>query len=139
MKMLVVGALVLGFASVAQAGGLEVTIKPATSKWKVKARVVVTLKLTNTGKTMRTFSVWSCSWGDQWVSSNNDLTWEPWDCDKNAPMPVGLAPGKSREWKLEMFAIEAARPGKHELKMTFTPEGGGGSITSKKVAITVAR
>lgn len=139
MKTLVAVALVLGFASVAQADGLKISIKPATSKWKVKARVVVTLKITNTGKTMNTFNVWSCSWGDQWVSSDNDLTWEPWGCEKNGPMPVGLAPGKSREWKLEMFAIEAARPGAHKLKMTFTPEGGGKSITSNEVAINVTK
>ncbi|MBA3465038.1 MAG: hypothetical protein H0T46_34205 [Deltaproteobacteria bacterium] len=139
MKTLVVVALLLGFASAAQSDGLKVSIKPATSKWKVKARVAVTLKITNTGKTMSTFSVWLCSWGDQWVSSDNDLTWEPWGCDKNAPMPVGLAPGKSREWKLDMFAIDAARPGKHQLKMTFTPEGSGKSITSNAAAITVIR
>jgi hypothetical protein len=139
MKTFAVAVLLLVLASAAHADALRVTIKPATSKWKLKARVPVTLKITNTGKTMSTFNVWSCSWGDQWVSSDNDLTWEPWGCDKNAPMPVGLAPGKSREWKLDMFAIEAARPGKHQLKMTFAPEGGGKSITSNEVAINVVK
>jgi hypothetical protein len=134
-------ALFLLIAAVGTAGAepLRVDVKPATLRWKKKAKVSVALKITNTGKTMQTFGVWSCSWGDQWATNEMALSWEPWDCDKNAQIPVGLAPGKSRTWKLDMFAIDEANLGVHKLRMTFTPEGGGNPITSKELSITVTR
>jgi uncharacterized cupredoxin-like copper-binding protein len=124
--------------SVAHAGPLAVEIKPATSTWHQKKPVDVTLKVTNTSKTEVTFKVMGCSWEEHWRSSDRELTWQPWDCDKNAPSNVALAPGKAREWKLSMFATENAAPGAHSLEMTFTPRDGT-PTKSSAVTITVTR
>jgi hypothetical protein len=131
--------LLIFAATPAGAEPLRVDIKPATVRWRPKQRVSVALKITNTTKTMQTFTAWSCSWGDQWRSNDTALTWDPWDCDKNAPTPVGLAPGRSRTWKLDMFAIDTAKLGTHSVRMTFTPEGGGKTLTSNAIAITVVK
>jgi uncharacterized cupredoxin-like copper-binding protein len=130
-------AVLLG-ASVAHADPLTIEIKPATSTWQQKKPVEVTLKVTNTSKTTVTFEVMGCSWEDHWKSSDRELTWEPWDCDKNAPSRVELAPGKAREWTLPMFATANAKLGAHPLAMTFTPRGGT-PTTSSPVTVTVKR
>jgi hypothetical protein len=130
--------LLLCGASVAHAGPLAVELKPATPTWQPKKPVDVTLTVTNTSKAEVSFKVMSCSWEDHWKSSDRELTWESWGCDKNAASTVTLAPGKAREWKLAMFATEKATPGAHRLEMTFTPEGGA-PVKSGAVTITVAR
>jgi uncharacterized membrane protein len=127
---------VLG-TSVAYADPIEVTVKPASTTWKPKQNVDVTLTVTNTGKTPAKLEVMICSWYESWKSSDAELTWLPWGCDKNAPTTVTLEPGKARDWKLEMFAAEKAKPGAHQLTMTFTPIKGS-PTKSKPVTITVA-
>lgn len=127
-----------GSASAAPADPLQIELKPATLTWRPKQPVDVTLKVTNTSKAEVKFEVMSCSWEDHWRSSDRELTWSPWGCDKNAPSRVVLAPGTSREWKLSMYATENAALGAHPLAMTFTPRGGT-PTKSGAVTITVAR
>ena len=122
----------------AHAEPLKVELVPATATWQQKKPVDVTLKVTNPSKAEATFQVMGCSWDEHWASSDRELTWERWGCDKNAPSTVTLAPGKAREWKLAMFATAAAAPGAHSLAMTFTPRGGT-PAKSSAVTITVAR
>lgn len=124
-------------ASAAHADPLTVELHPAVSTWHRKQPVDVTLKVTNTSKAAVTFEVMSCSWEEHWRSLDRELAWMPWDCDKNAPSRVELAPGRSREWKLAMFATEAASLGAHPLAMTFTPRGGT-PTKSDPVTVTVA-
>jgi uncharacterized membrane protein len=124
--------------SAAHADPLQIELKPATLTWRQKQPVDVTLKVTNTSKAEVKLEVMSCSWEDHWRSSDRELTWSPWGCDKNAPSSVVLAPGKSREWKLSMYATENAAVGAHPLAMTFTPRGGT-ATKSGAVTITVAR
>ena len=122
----------------ARAEPLAIEVKPATAAWQQKVPVEVTLKVSNPSKAPVTFQVMGCSWEDHWKSSDRELTWMPWGCDKNAPSRVELAPGQAREWKLPMFATENAKPGPHRLVMTFTPRDGKPS-TSGPVTITVRR
>jgi hypothetical protein len=128
--------LVMLGTSIAHANPLDVTIKPATMTWKPKQPVEVTLVVTNTGKVTSKFEVMGCSWEQSWKSSDPELGWASWDCDKNAPTTVTLEPSKTREWKLSMFAADKAKAGDHPLVMTFTPIGGT-PIKSKPVTITV--
>lgn len=135
-RTLLVSTLLM--ASVAHAGPLTVEILPATSTWPQGKPVDVTLKVTNTSKADASFEVMSCSWEEHWSSSDRELIWRPWGCDKNAPSTVALAPGKAREWKLSMYAAEKATLGAHSLVMTFTPRDGV-PTKSNPVAITVTR
>ena len=122
----------------ANADPLSVKIKPAKARWKATTPVEVALEVTNSSSTKQTIHVMSCSWEGQWKSSDPDLGWTPWACDKNAPQTVDLAPGAAREWKLPMFAISTAKLGAHKLKLSFTPEGGS-PAWSNQVAITVVK
>lgn len=125
----------VGLSTAAAADPLQIEVKPATLTWQVKQKVDVELVVTNPAKTAQSMKVMLCSWEDHWKSTDAVLTWERWGCDKNYPADVRLEPGKSRTWKLEMFATA---PGTHSLEMTFTPEGVAAS-KSKPVVITVTR
>ena len=137
-RPLLASTLLLASVSVAQAGPLRIEVLPATSTWQSGKPVDVTLKITNTSKADASFQVMGCSWDEHWRSSDRELIWRPWDCDKNAPSTVALAPGKAREWKLSMYAAEKATLGAHSLVMTFTPRDGS-PMKSDPVAIIVTR
>jgi len=130
--------LALFGTTAAHAEPLKVEVVPATLTWQQKKPVEVTLRVSNTSKSEATFQAMGCSWDEHWRSSDRELTWERWGCDKNAPSTVALAPGKTREWKLSMFATAAATLGAHSLAMTFTPRGGT-PMKSGAVTITVTR
>jgi len=117
---------------------LKVELKPATTRWRVKVPVDVALKVSNVTKQKQTIHVMSCSWEDHWASSDPALTWAPWGCDKNAPTPVELEPGKATTWTLPMFAAAGTKPGVHKLRMSFTPKDGA-LAWSNTVSITVVK
>lgn len=121
-------------ASVAHAQPLRVELVPTSSTWQQRKRVNVTLKVTNVSGSEVTFEVMGCSWDEHWASSDHEIRWDRWGCDKNAPSTVTLASGKAREWKLSMFATENARPGAHPVVMTFTPRAG---LPTKSSAVTI--
>jgi hypothetical protein len=121
-------------ASAAHAQPVRVEVVPASSTWQQRKRVNVTLKVTNVSGAEVKFEVMSCSWDEHWASSDHELKWDRWGCDKNAPSTVTLASGQTREWKLSMFAMQDARPGAHPLAMTFTPRGG---LTTRSSAVTI--
>lgn len=135
MKTLLV---LIALGAVAHADPLTVTIKPATTTWRQKAPVDVVLEVTNTSKAKQTITVWLCSWEDNWKSSDPELLWSPWGCDKNYERDEVLAPGAAKSWTLQMFAAPAAKLGTHELRMGFTAKGRA-QQWSNKVAITVAK
>ena len=122
----------------AAADPLRVEITPATLTWKQKTKVDVVLKVSNPSKRKMDLKVMTCSWEDHWKSSEADLTWESWGCDKNYPGVFTLEPGQSREWTLPMFARATLKPGAYPLTMTFTP-GNLAPSKSNTVTITVTR
>ena len=130
--------LIAAMATPALADPLTVEIKPATLTWKHKAKVEVTLVVSNPTKKKQSMEVMTCSWEDNWKSSDPELTWDSWGCEKNYPGGITLEPGQSRQWKLEMFARTTVNPGPHPLTMTFTP-GLLAPSKSNTVTITVTR
>ncbi len=135
MKTLLV---LIAFAAVAHADPLTVTIKPTTLTWRANAPVDVVLEVSNTSNSKQSIKVWLCSWGNNWKSSDPELLWSPWGCDKNYERDEVLAPGAAKTWTLPMYAAATAKLGAHELKMGFTA-GGRAQQWSNKVAITVAK
>jgi len=135
MRCLVVLMLL---AAEALAGPLRVDVKPTTATWSIGKPVDVKLEVVNVSTANVTFEVMSCGWDESWKSSDAQLAFRPFDCDKNAPQKVALAAGASRAWTLPMFAVDGAKLGDHRLTMTFTPRGGS-ATTSAAVAIKVAK
>ena len=135
MKPLLV---LVALGAVAHADPLAVTIKPATLTWRAKTPVDVVLEVANTSKTAQTIKVWTCSWGNNWASSDPELVWSPWGCDKNSERDETLAPGASTKWTLAMYPTPTAKRGVHQLRLGFTA-GGRAQQWSNKVAVTVAK
>src|SRR5258705_5672797 len=137
MMMRILIALV-AVTSAAHADPLSVEVKPATLTWKPKKHVDVALRVVNTSKTKQSITAWLCSWFQNVKSSDPELIFEPWSCDKNYEKKFDLEPGKAWEQKLDMFATDTAKAGAHKLKIGFTPSGGT-TTWSPEVAITVER
>jgi len=137
MKLVVSMAMVTALAGVVDAAPWTFEVSPATPTWQRGEKVKVTLTYRNTTKTSKTIQVMSCSWEDHVGKTDPELTWEPWGCDKNAAMPVKLAPGATKSWTLDMFATKTAKPGAHALKLTFQPKGEPAPVASNEVAIEV--
>src|SRR5215470_6415590 len=124
--------------SVATADPLTVEIKPATLTWKPKQHVDVALRVVNTSSAPVKVGIWLCSWYENFKSSDAELVFDIWGCDKNYAKDYELGPGKAWEQKLEMYAVERAKAGAHELKLGFTPYKGT-LRWSAPVAVTVVR
>src|SRR5262249_30799392 len=118
MRILLLLALA---TSVASADPLTVEIKPATLTWKPKQHVDVAVRVVNTSPAPVKVSIWLCSWFENFKSSDPELVFDPWGCDKNYSKDYELQPGKAWEQKLEMYATERAKAGAHELKLGFKP------------------
>jgi hypothetical protein len=123
----------------AHADTLTVEVKPASLTWHVKKPVDVQLRVVNTSPATQKVQIWSCGWYENWKSTDSELGFERWGCDKNYAKDFELAPGKAWEQKLEMFAVVGAKPGPHTLRMAFTPEGSHTATTSAPVTITVEK
>ncbi len=134
MKTLLV---LLALAAFAHADPLVVTIKPATLTWRAHVPVDVVLEVANTSKAPQSIKVWLCSWGDNWKSSDPELIWSPWACDKNYERDEVLAPGASKTWTLAMHPTATARVGEHKLRLGFTA-GKQPQLWSNEVVVTVA-
>jgi hypothetical protein len=130
--------ILVALGAVAHAEPLAVEIKPATLAWRAKVPVAVVLKVANPSKDRQSIKVWLCSWEDNWKSSDPELVWSPWGCDKNYEKTEVLEPGGSKQWTLPMYPAPAAKLGVHALRMGFT-SGGGATLWSNEVAITVGK
>lgn len=130
--------ILVALAAVAHADPLAVEIKPATLAWRAKVPVDVVLKVSNPSKDRQSIKVWLCSWGENWKSSDPELVWSPWACDKNYEKTEVLEPGGAKQWTLPMFPTATAKPGMHSLRMGFT-YGGVATLWSNPVAITVGK
>jgi hypothetical protein len=134
MKLLLA---LIALCATAHADPLAVEIKPASTTWRIRVPVDVVLKVSNTSKTRQTIKVWLCSWGDNWTSSDAELTWSPWGCDKNYEKSEALEPGAAKTWTLAMYPAPTAKLGAHTLRMGFN--GSGKVQWSNDVAITVGK
>jgi hypothetical protein len=96
----------------------HIIVKPKTEQIKVNERLDVELHLVNASELTQTFHVMSCSWNDQWQSSNPDIKPGSWGCWGNVPQQVKLTPGEAHEKVLWMLAKAA---GMVSFRMGFTP------------------
>ncbi|MCD0465423.1 hypothetical protein [Flavobacterium sp. ENC] len=72
----------------------------------------------NTKDTLRYYSM-SCSWQSFYSVDNNKLQVEAKNCDKNIPIILTLAPGKSRTLKIRLLMRQTIATSKIKFKIGF--------------------
>ena len=67
----------------ADTNSLRVVVIPSKTEVHVKETFKVALRVENLTTTNQTVRVWSCSWDQEWKTSNTNISWLGWDCNGN--------------------------------------------------------
>jgi len=139
LKLILGLALVLsvGFANAADTNSLRVVVIPSKTEVRVKERFNVALRVKNPTTTHQTVRVWSCSWDEEWKTSNTNITWMGWVCTRNGVMNVEIPPGGADTNKLEMLIPEPISEKTISFRMGFTPIDSKQTFWSDDVKLNV--
>jgi hypothetical protein len=80
----------------------RIFVKPRTKVIEVNKPFDVELRVINASALPKSFHVMSCSWDQQWQSSNPLVYWQSWGCSGNVPMLIKLPQGGTYEKVLPM-------------------------------------
>jgi hypothetical protein len=95
-----------------------IVVTPQTKPIEVDKRFDVELCVVNASELPQSFLIMSCSWNDQWQSSNPRVSLDSWGCARNVLTAVKLAPGETHTKVLWMQANAA---GMESFQMGLTP------------------
>jgi hypothetical protein len=139
-KLILCLALVLSgiFANAADTNALRVVVIPSKAEVRVKEKFKVALRVENTTTTNQTVRVWSCSWDEEWQTSNANISWLGWACTKNGVKNVEILPGGAYTNELEMLIPEPISKKTISFRMGFTPIDSEKTFWSDAVIIGVA-
>lgn len=118
----------------------SVTIKTAATQVSRNKTFPVELRVVNTSATAQTIHTMSCSWDENWKSSNPHVLWQGWACKRNVALVFKLKPGKAYIKMLPMY-VQAADPATHQVrfKMGFMPGRGKTTYWSNVISLRLRR
>jgi hypothetical protein len=143
MKKLLGLALVLGgilgsvSTNAADTNTLHVVVIPSKTEVRVKEQFKVALRVENPTTTNQMVRVMSCSWDDEWRSSNTNISWLSWDCEKNNMRSVKIPPSGGYTNELEMLIPEPISNQTLTFQMGFTPIGSEKTFWSTEVKLKI--
>jgi len=132
--LILLSLLVVAFPSksFSAASPFEVTIQPKrdvyslrenlkADGWKEEGGFRVNFVVKNISLSKQEFGYWSCSYYDNWTTSNNQVTLRAWECNKNIVSPKVLEPGESFIGEVPIQVV-AGQAGKEMVfKLAFVP------------------
>jgi hypothetical protein len=139
-KLILCLALALSgvFANAADMNSLRVVVIPSKTEVHVKEKFKVALRVENPTSTNQTVRVWSCSWYEEWKTSNTNISWLDWICTVNfGPMNVEIPPGGAYANELEMFIPEPISKKTLSFRMGFTPIDSNQTFWSDGVKLNI--
>jgi len=98
----------------------------------------VRVRITNTSGAPQKFRIMSCSWPEEWRSSDPQIASLGWPCDKNFETTLELAPGAIDTRTLQLTPTAQASSGAHTLRVGFTPIGAAVALWSPEFTVQVA-
>jgi hypothetical protein len=98
----------------------HIHVTPQSKPIEVNEHFDVELRVVNVSELPQSFQVMTCSWDDQWHSSNPRVSPGSWACKMNGPAPVKLAPGEAYTPKKALW-MQAKAEGLMSFRMGFTP------------------
>jgi hypothetical protein len=120
------GVLVTFSTRAADTNSLRVVVIPSKTEVRVKETFKVALRVENPTTTNQTVRVMSCSWDDEWKTSNTNISWIGWGCTRNFAVNVKIPPGGAYTNELEMLIPKPVFQKMLSFRMGFT------SIDSEK-------
>jgi len=142
-KILLTLAFVLSSASAAlstsagDTNALRVIVNPSKTGLHVKEVFRVALRVENQTATNQTVHVMSCSWYQEWKTSNTNISWIGWVCTKNFARNVEIPPGGAYTNQLEMVVPEPISPKTLSFRMGFTPIDSNETFWSDEVTLNI--
>jgi hypothetical protein len=125
------------FANAADTNLLRVVVIPSKTEVHVKETFKVALRVENPTTTNQTVRVWSCSWDQEWKTSNTNISWLGWDCTRNLAENVEIPPGGAYTNELEMFIPEPISKKTLTFRMGFTSIDRGKTFWSNEVKLKI--
>ena len=124
---------------------LRIVVVPSEQFIRLKESFKVELRVENPTATNVSVRVMNCSWSDHWMSSNNKVFLEGWDCPKNLETTVEIAPGKAYTNQANLVVMEPPPVDSNQpqlkgwlsFRMGFTPIGSPRTFWSEEVALKV--
>lgn len=102
----------------------RISVKPKSKAIEVNERFEVELRVVNASALPQSFREMTCSRYENWASSNPDVPVAAWNCARNFPAQVKLAPGQTHTTGVLMRARTAGRA---SFRLGLTPLIRGGT------------
>jgi len=116
---------------------LRVAVKPSKTRVRIKEPFKVQLLVENRTPAIQHVRMMNCSWYDCWKTSNQQILFGGWDCDKNFAVTVDIVPGGAWTNELDMYIPKPISQDKLSFKMGFAPIGSPKTYWSDSVDIEI--
>jgi hypothetical protein len=132
-------ALVLGggLLNAADTNSLRVVVIPSKTEVRIKETFKVALRVENPTTTNQTVRAMSCSWDEEWKTSNTNISWIGWDCTKNNIRNVEIPPGGAYTNQLDMFIPQPISEKTLSFRMGFISIGSTNTLWSDEVQLHI--
>jgi hypothetical protein len=136
LALVLIGATTI-FAGQGQPLALRVIAIPFATDVRIKEPFGLTLRVENPAQTNQTIRVMSCSWDEEWQSSNTNVTWIQWVCTRNGAMDVTIPPGGAYTNGLKMLIPRPISQKTLSFRMGFTSIGSAGTFWSNEIKLHI--
>ena len=139
LALVLSGGLLMAFSTnAADTNSLRVVVIPSKTEVRVKETFKVALRVENPTTTNQTVRVWSCSWDEEWKTSNTNIVFGiGWDCTKNNIHSVEIPSGGAYTNELEMLIPEPVSEKALSFRMGFTPIDSKKTFWSNEVKLKI--
>ena len=121
----------------ADTNSLRVVVSSSKTEVRIKETFKVALLVENPTPTNQTVSVMSCSWVEEWKTSNPSVSWIGWACTRNVVRNVEIPPGGAYTNQLDMLILEPISEKTLSFRMSFTSIGSTNTVWSNEVKLHI--
>jgi hypothetical protein len=121
----------------AATNSLRVVVIPSETGVRVTEKFKVALRVENPTTTNQTVRVWSCSWDEEWKTSNTNISWTGSICTRNGEKNVEIPPGGAYTNELEMLIPGPISEKTLSFRMGFTPIDSQQNFWSNEVKLNI--
>jgi hypothetical protein len=137
LALVVSGGLAAFSASAADTNSLRIVVVPSKTDVRIREAFSLALRVENPTATNQSVRVMTCSWQDEWQSSNPKIPWGGAECSKNFAVDVEIPPGGAYTNKAQIFIYELTSDKELSFRMGFTPIGSKKTFWSDEIKLNL--